>query len=165
MASSLAGRDDYGLPLKPASSARVRELTMGNFSIPSPLNLGRQRQPISLFVALGLIGVASVRAAAPATSADFDKSVAPFLAQHCNRCHDEKKHKGEFRIDNLSRDFLAGSSANKWAEVLERISTGEMPPKGEKKPTAAEASRVAEWLAARLKEGEAARLKIGRAHV
>ena len=84
---------------------------MGNFSIPSPLNLGRQRQPISLFVALGLIGVASVRAAAPATSADFDKSVAPFLAQHLKP--------GAFK--NVVEHFEGGRSL----EVGDRLSAGQ----------------------------------------
>ncbi|MEN9574156.1 MAG: hypothetical protein RL514_2011 [Verrucomicrobiota bacterium] len=108
---------------------------------------------------LALLGAAlCAGAAAPAASADFDKAVAPFLAEHCNRCHDEKKHKGEFRVDNLSTDFLKGGSAAKWAEVMDRISSGEMPPKGEKKPSAADGAKVVEWLAARLKEGEAARL-------
>ncbi len=96
--------------------------------------------------------------AAPAVQTDFNKAVAPFLAEHCNRCHDDKKHKGEFRVDNLSRDFLKGGSAAKWAEVMDRISSGEMPPKKEKKPSATEAAKVVEWLAARLKEGEAVRL-------
>jgi len=80
------------------------------------------------------------------------------LEQHCNRCHDEKVHKGEFRVDNLSSDFIKGGSAAKWVEVMDRISSGEMPPKKEPKPVAAEAAKVVEWLAVRLKEGEAARL-------
>ena len=46
-----------------------------------------------------------------------------------------------------------------WAEVLERISSGEMPPKDQKNlPTAKESAAVVEWLAARIKEGEAARM-------
>ena len=105
---------------------------------------------------LGAAGPAG--AAAPVAASDFNKAVAPFLAEHCNRCHDEQKHKGEFRVDNLSTDFLKGGSAAKWAEVMDRISSGEMPPKAEKKPKAAEAAKVVEWLAARLKEGEAVRL-------
>ncbi len=97
-------------------------------------------------------------AVAAESTAGFDKVVQPFLEQHCNRCHDAKKHKGELRIDTLSRDFIKGGSAAKWAEVMDRISSGEMPPKKEPQPKAAEAARVVEWLAARLKEGEAARL-------
>ena len=116
---------------------------------------GSGKSLLNLLVALtnaALVG------GAMAATGDFAQAVQPFLEQHCNRCHDAKKQKGEFRVDNLSRDFLQGGSAAKWAEVMDRISSGEMPPKAEPKPAAAEAAKVVEWLAARLKEGEAARL-------
>ena len=93
-----------------------------------------------------------------AGGADFDKTVLPFLTQHCFRCHGEDKQKGELRVDTLSRDFAAGGSAGHWGDVMYRISAGEMPPNDEPQPTAEEAARIAEWLNARLKEGETARL-------
>lgn len=107
---------------------------------------------------LAALANAALVGGAAAATGDFTQAVQPFLEQHCNRCHDEKVHKGEFRVDNLSSDFIKGGSAAKWAEVMDRISSGEMPPKKEPKPVAAEAAKVVEWLAARLKEGEAARL-------
>jgi mono/diheme cytochrome c family protein len=87
---------------------------------------------------------------------DYDKAVRPFLDAHCVRCHGPAKQKGEFRVDNLSRDF-ASPAAVRWGDVLERLNTGEMPPKGEPKPKAEESARVVEWVTARLKEGEATR--------
>jgi mono/diheme cytochrome c family protein len=87
---------------------------------------------------------------------DFDKAVRPFLDTHCIRCHGPAKQKGEFRVDNLARDF-ASPAAVRWGDVLERLNTGEMPPKGEPKPKAEESARVVEWVTARLKEGEASR--------
>ena len=107
---------------------------------------------------LAALANAALVGGAAAATGDFTQAVQPFLEQHCNRCHDEKVHKGEFRVDNLSSDFIKGGSAAKWVEVMDRISSGEMPPKKEPKPVAAEAAKVVEWLAARLKEGEAARL-------
>lgn len=94
-----------------------------------------------------------VRAAEP-TQATFEA----FLGQHCIRCHNETRHKGEFRIDNLSRDIAQGPHARKWAEVLEKISSGEMPPKDEKQPLPETSTQMVEWISARLKEGEIARL-------
>ncbi|HYE18088.1 MAG TPA: DUF1592 domain-containing protein [Tepidisphaeraceae bacterium] len=97
-------------------------------------------------------------AATPASSPDFDRDVKPFLTEHCDRCHNEKTQKGEFRMDTLSRDFGSGASAHHWAEVAGKISAGEMPPRKEPQPKAEEAAKVVEWLNARLKEGEAVRL-------
>src|SRR5262245_25161638 len=86
----------------------------------------------------------------PAAPADFDKAVGAYTAKHCLRCHGAEKSKGDLRIDTLPRDFTAGGAAMKWAEVVERISSGEMPPRGEAKPTAEESARVVEWLSAEI---------------
>jgi len=94
---------------------------------------------------------------APADGEDFDKAVRPFLDAHCIRCHGPEKQKGEFRVDTLTRDFANSSAAVRWGDVLERLNTGEMPPKKEPKPRAEESARIVEWVTARLKEGEAAR--------
>lgn len=81
-----------------------------------------------------------------------------FLAKHCVRCHGPEKMKGELRIDQLSRDFKSGMDTHRWAEVVERINAGEMPPKNEPKPTQAEIAAFVASLDARLKEGRAARM-------
>src|SRR5262245_1598129 len=96
-------------------------------------------------------------AGTPGDGEDFDKAVRPFLDAHCIRCHGPAKQKGEFRVDTLTRDFGSTSAAGRWGDVLERLNTGEMPPKGEPKPKAEESARIVEWVTARLKEGEAAR--------
>ena len=107
------------------------------------------------FTILGGLASADV---SPAAKADFERVVQPYLKQHCDRCHGEKKQKGEFRLDTLSRDFAGGGSAGHWADVMDRISSREMPPEDEAQPKAEEAAKIVEWLAARLKEGETARL-------
>ena len=61
-------------------------------------------------------------------------------------------------MDTLPRDFAAPLAASHWADAMERISSGEMPPEDEPKPKAEAAARVVEWIAAQLKEGESARL-------
>ena len=114
------------------------------------------RLPFSAcFVLAGLLALTSARGGSPP---DYDKAIKPFLAEHCDRCHGEKKHKGELRLDTLSRDFSLGASAMHWADVMDRISSGQMPPDDEPQPKAEEAARIVEWLAARLKEGESARM-------
>ena len=104
-----------------------------------------------------LLGLPLGTATAPADHEDFDKAIRPFLEAHCVRCHGPAKQKGEFRVDTLTRDFAGPAAAVRWGDVLERLNTGEMPPKGEPKPKAEESARIVEWVTARLKEGEAAR--------
>ena len=90
--------------------------------------------------------------------ADSDKTVQPFFAKYCSRCHDAQKQEGEFRLDTLSRDFTDMLGAQRWGEVLFRINSGEMPPKDEPQPSPAELGEVAEWISARIDEGRAARM-------
>ncbi len=105
------------------------------------------RLPAILVASLSLAG--AVRAAEP-----FDA----FLKQHCIRCHGPEKEKGDLRIDKLSRDFKLGADAHHWAEMVEQVNSGEMPPKKEKQPTQAEIAAFVTSLDSRIKEGRAARM-------
>ena len=51
-----------------------------------------------------------------------------FFTKHCLSCHGAKKEKGDLRLDQLSRDFKSGVDGQIWAEVVEKINAGEMPP-------------------------------------
>ena len=81
-----------------------------------------------------------------------------FLVKHCVRCHGPEKKKGNLRIDQLSRDFRSGVDTHRWAEVIEKVNAGEMPPKDELKPTQDEIAAFVTKLDSRLKEGRAARM-------
>jgi mono/diheme cytochrome c family protein len=81
-----------------------------------------------------------------------------FLEKHCISCHGPDKEKGDLRIDQLSRDFKLGADTHHWAEVIEQVNSGEMPPKKEKKPTQEEIASFVTSLDARIKEGRAARM-------
>ena len=81
-----------------------------------------------------------------------------FLKAHCLRCHGPEKAKGDLRIDRLSRDFKLGADTHHWAEVMEQVNSGEMPPKKEKRPTQEEIAAFVTSLDSRIKEGRAARM-------
>lgn len=86
------------------------------------------------------------------------ESFDAFLEKHCIRCHGPEKEKGNLRIDRLSRDFKLGADTHHWAEMLEQINSGEMPPKKEKRPTQEEIAAFVASLDTRMKEGRAARM-------
>jgi hypothetical protein len=81
-----------------------------------------------------------------------------FLETHCIRCHGPEKEKGDLRIDRISRDFKLGADTHHWAEVIEQVNSGEMPPKKEKRPTQQEIAAFVSGLDALMKEGRAARM-------
>lgn len=88
----------------------------------------------------------------------FEKDLQPYLEAHCIGCHGAQKQEGDFRIDTLSREVGLNDTPH-WAEIIERINSGEMPPDEVKqRPSADESAKIVEWLAARIKEGEAARM-------
>lgn len=106
-------------------------------------------KPTISLLAVLLLGPLHVRGAEPYEA---------FLQKHCIRCHGPEKKKGELRIDQLTRDFKSGADAQRWAEVIERINSGEMPPKGEPKPTQDELSTFVSKVDSLIKEGRAARM-------
>lgn len=103
----------------------------------------------ALFLAASLSWAGAARAAEP-----FDA----FLENHCIGYHGPEKEKGDLRIDRLSRDFKLGADTHHWAEMMEQVNSGEMPPKKEKRPTQEEISVFVTSLDSRIKEGRAARM-------
>ena len=81
-----------------------------------------------------------------------------FLKTHCISCHGPDKKKGDLRIDQLSRNFRMGEDSHIWAEVIEKVNSGEMPPEDETQPKQEEISSFVNVLDFRLKEGRAARM-------
>ena len=82
-----------------------------------------------------------------------------FIQKHCARCHGPEKEKGDVRFDKLSRDFKLGADTHHWAEAMEQVNSGEMPPKKDKepKPTQAEIAAFVTSLDGALKAGRASR--------
>ena len=104
---------------------------------------------------------AALRLAASLALAGAVRGAEPFdafLEKHCLRCHGPEKQKGDLRIDQFSRDFKLGADSHRWAESIEKVNSGEMPPKGEKKPTQEEIAAFVTSLDSLLKEGRAARM-------
>src|SRR5262245_66150959 len=91
-------------------------------------------------------GVGST-AEAPISPADHETLVKPFIAQHCAKCHSAEKQSGDLRLDNLAVDYASPKVMGQWEEIMNRVSAGEMPPKREPRPSAADVARLVEWIA------------------
>ncbi len=81
-----------------------------------------------------------------------------FVSKYCIACHGPDQQEGELRIDTLSRDFALGGDAHRWAELIERVNAGDMPPEGEPRPTQDEIGVFVSKLDALIRDGRAARM-------
>ena len=102
---------------------------------------------LNLFASLVLLF-----ASASAQAADLPIPISTFIEAQCIGCHDASTARAGFRIDLLTADFTAGNNAGLWKEVMDKINSGEMPPKPKARPDAKEAFAVASWVAKELDE-------------
>ncbi|MEI7687229.1 MAG: DUF1588 domain-containing protein, partial [Planctomycetota bacterium] len=72
------------------------------------------------------------------------KFVRSFLEQHCVDCHSAERKEGDFTLDKLASDNVAGRTA--YASILERLRAGDMPPSKKARPDPAEANGVVQWI-------------------
>ena len=104
-----------------------------------------------------LLASARGHAAVP-TPESLEKIARPFFSEHCTKCHGEKKQKGDLRVDNLTIDFDSPKIMGHWEEIMNRINSGDMPPDDvDKRPKPEDIARVAEWIAAQLREADSSR--------
>ena len=90
-------------------------------------------------------------------AAGFAGVVQPFLKEHCVSCHGPKKQKGDLRLDTLANTFLDPATVEKWKDVVNTVSSHEMPPEDERQPAAESAGQFTDWLTAELGRAEIAK--------
>ncbi|MDB6140581.1 MAG: hypothetical protein JWO94_3653 [Verrucomicrobiaceae bacterium] len=91
---------------------------------------------------------------AEAGTATMEGLIKPFFAEHCTKCHGEKKQKGDLRLDDLMINLDSPKIMGHWEETMNRINSGDMPPEKEKRPNPEEVARVADWIIGQLREAE-----------
>jgi len=78
---------------------------------------------------------------------DFESQVRPVLAEHCFKCHGEKKQKGKLRLDTLAADLLSDrAAAERWHDVRDALNLGEMPPEKEPELKREERRVLVSWI-------------------
>lgn len=101
---------------------------------------------------LFLLGVRSAGAVEPAAPDNA------FVGDYCASCHDDKSRKG--RLDLTGLAFDASDPANRavWIKVHDRLTAGEMPPKGKARPDADRLKAFVEDLSRSIVSAERAEL-------
>src|SRR6185503_661993 len=73
-------------------------------------------------------------------------AMQPFLATHCYGCHNAELKTGGLNLEAFQTAAAVIQNREKWEDVLLKIRTGEMPPKGMLRPKEAELKRVIQVL-------------------
>lgn len=90
-----------------------------------------------LLVSLFACGVVPAQEVRPAVDAANPAVVSQsFFKANCLRCHGPDQAKGDLRLDQLDSDLSQPATFARWQEIVDRIQSGEMPPKDEPRPPA-----------------------------
>ena len=95
-------------------------------------------------------------AAAPAGPGGFAHTVQPFLKQHCAACHTGAKAAAGLDVERFRTVASLTEHREAWEKVLEKIQTGEMPPKGSPKPSDTDLKAVTGWIQGQLQVADRA---------
>ncbi|MCC7424173.1 MAG: DUF1592 domain-containing protein [Planctomycetaceae bacterium] len=86
----------------------------------------------------------------------YEEQLLPLISRHCVACHGGAKPEGKLALDVLKPDFADALARKQWAAVVERLKSGDMPPKDRPRPTEKEIEALTSWLAPRVASAEAA---------
>lgn len=97
---------------------------------------------------------------------DLPHSAYIFMENHCLDCHDSAEQKGDLNLEDLSFDLADASVLSQWVLIHDRAHDGEMPPKKERRPDAANLSQFLSTIAKPMIRADKERIaKSGRAKV
>ncbi len=102
-------------------------------------------------------------AAKPAASwEEFQKTVKPFLAANCYKCHGAKTQENDLRLDLFADAATLAKNHTALENALDRLTHHEMPPNTEPRPAATQQAQVVAWLEGYLTSGQAGPRDPGR---
>jgi hypothetical protein len=76
----------------------------------------------------------------------FTKTVKPFVTTYCVGCHSGANAAAQFDLRSYSTVAAVLHDYPRWNLVLEKLTAGQMPPKGVKQPPADNRQAVVDWV-------------------
>ena len=88
---------------------------------------------------------------------EFSAVIHPTLRQFCFECHSKELKKGDVDLEQFQSVDSALKQPKICEQMLEQLSSGEMPPKGKSQLSSGQKSQLIAWLHARLDQVALAR--------
>ena len=99
-----------------------------------------------VLVSLTVVGGRVLNSAPTPAQASFDRTVQPFLVKNCLSCHSAKAKAAGLDLEAYKTVDSVAQANPEWVKILQKIRSGEMPPKGLPRPDAAQVAAVAKWI-------------------
>jgi mono/diheme cytochrome c family protein len=114
--------------------------------------------PLSLSFLLGLAALptAGNQVAKTVPTPPLEQALGPYFAKHCAACHDTANKAGGLDLKALQKPNSTQHAREAWESVLEKIQTGQMPPKGLPRPTVAENTKTVQQIKSALERADRA---------
>ena len=114
------------------------------------------RNFLSGLVVLASIAMPRMQAAGAGSDLErrFAQTVRPFLNTYCIGCHGGSEPAAHFNLSVYSTADAVIRNDAQWERVLDRLISGQMPPKPVKQPPAADRQGVVDWIQA-MRQSEA----------
>jgi hypothetical protein len=81
-----------------------------------------------------------------AGTSSFEKTVEPFLEANCLLCHNATLKVGGLSLEGYTNTREALKDRERWEKVIQKLRTGQMPPKGRPAPAAEQVVEVTHWF-------------------
>lgn len=90
--------------------------------------------------------IAAATAYAADTSASFDTAVKPILTKTCTACHNARSQAGNLNLEPFTAAASVTQHRDGWERILQKMRTGEMPPKGVPRPALTDVEAASKFL-------------------
>ncbi|HEY7209929.1 MAG TPA: DUF1592 domain-containing protein [Bryobacteraceae bacterium] len=100
------------------------------------------------------LGLAAGTLAFGQSKPDFQTVVAPFVAQSCAPCHNEKLKTAGLALTVYHDEAAMLHDRETWEKVVRRVRAGEMPPKGMPRPKPETIAAVTNWIEERFETAD-----------
>lgn len=76
----------------------------------------------------------------------FEKVISPFFSQHCYGCHSAAVKTADLNLEAYQTAASITQHRERWEKILQKLSTGAMPPQPMPRPGDAETQAVVRWI-------------------
>jgi mono/diheme cytochrome c family protein len=112
---------------------------------------------LTLGLTLGAVLIAAPNTPKPvADAAGFDRQVKPVLKNNCSACHNATNMSGGVNLLPYAEVSTLTTDREAWDKIVQKIESGEMPPKGMPRPPQAQVTALVTFLKGEFAKADAA---------